>query len=128
MNLEYVSEIKDAFKILKERVVNDLQFHTKVIAKGMENAASLQLWWICCDFIVVVPYHLGVNKFFIEVLALFGFYEQKIKKIHEAFFEFVDEFMGNKSFLVRYIVEGFKEVSFAGSGYHFCFQYLFIEL
>lgn len=53
----------------------------------MQNTSSLHLWRIGRNFVIVIAIYLRIDVVTKEILALFLFYKEQIKKVNETVFE-----------------------------------------
>lgn len=113
---------------MEERIVNDFDFEPEMIANGMENAPSLHLRRIGCDFIVIILQNFGVDIIAIELLCLLGLDEDQVQKIHKAGIELLHEIFAPHLHLVGHLVKCFEEITLASSSNHFSLEDAFVEL
>lgn len=128
MNLKYVCDVKYELEVLEERVINDFEFNSKMIAESMQEASTSDIWRIVIDFVVVIPAYFWVYVLFEKLLAFFWLYKEEIEEIYEIFFEFLQELPIYQFLLVYDFVKSSKKVSFARTSNHLGFQHFFIEL
>jgi hypothetical protein len=91
MDFEYMGNVEDGFQVLEEGIVDDLESDAEVVAKGVQDATALDVGRIRSDLIVIVSIDLRVDARLVKVFPLLGFDKQKIKEVHEAFLELLQQ-------------------------------------